>query len=94
MSTGASDSHESASSGPARCSYTYGVGSVVDLPNLSVMVMGLDDWNHSTTGRRSTEERLLTPSSTHLGRQVARSRSPATCRETDTGLANPFERAA
>ena len=29
---------------PSQLLYNYGVGSVVELPNLSVMVMGLDDW--------------------------------------------------
>lgn len=29
---------------PSQMMYTYGVGSIVDLPNLSVIVMGLDDW--------------------------------------------------
>ena len=29
---------------PSQLLYTFGVGSVVDLPSISVMVMGLDDW--------------------------------------------------
>ncbi len=29
---------------PSQLLYTYGVGSIVELPNLSVMVMGLEDW--------------------------------------------------
>ena len=35
---------------PSQTLTTYGVGSLVDLPNLSVLVMGLDDWpiSHST----------------------------------------------
>jgi hypothetical protein len=29
---------------PSQLLYTYGVGSIVDLPHLSVIVNGLDDW--------------------------------------------------
>ena len=29
---------------PTQLIYTYGVGSTVDLPQFSAMVMGLDDW--------------------------------------------------
>ena len=29
---------------PSQLLYTFGVGAIVELPNLSVMVMGLDDW--------------------------------------------------
>ena len=30
---------------PSQILFSSGVGSVVDLPNLSTMVMGLDDWD-------------------------------------------------
>lgn len=33
---------------PSQLMYTYGVGSIVDLPSLSVIVMGLDDWPRQT----------------------------------------------
>src|SRR5436309_15891159 len=42
---------------PSQLMYTYGVGSIVDLPNLSVIVMGLDDWPTNTTVL--SESRLL-----------------------------------
>ena len=29
---------------PTQLIYSYGVGSTVDLPQFSAMVMGLDDW--------------------------------------------------
>jgi hypothetical protein len=29
---------------PSQMMYTYGIGSIVDLPNISVLVMGLDEW--------------------------------------------------
>ena len=36
---------------PSQLLYTFGVGATVELPNLSVMVMGLDDWPVEHTGR-------------------------------------------
>lgn len=43
---------------PSQLLLTFGVGSIVDLPNMSVMVMGLDDWpiRYAT---EVGEERLL-----------------------------------
>jgi len=38
--------------------YTFGVGAMVDLPNFSVIVAGLDDWKMDYAGE-VTEERLL-----------------------------------
>ena len=29
---------------PSQVVFTYGVGALVDLPHLSALVMGLDDW--------------------------------------------------
>jgi len=42
---------------PSQLMYTYGVGAIVDLPNLSVIVMGLDDWPSNTPPL--SEARLL-----------------------------------
>ena len=40
--------------------YTYGVGSIVDLPDFSVLVMGLDDWPANNDAMRPiVEDRLL-----------------------------------
>ncbi len=33
---------------PSQLMYTYGIGAIVDLPSLSVIVMGLDDWPQDT----------------------------------------------
>ena len=30
---------------PSQLIFTFGVGSLVDLPNMSALVMGLDDWD-------------------------------------------------
>lgn len=51
--------------------YTFGVGSLINLPQLSVLVMGLDDWDTAVC-REITEERLLAAARRRLGGQVAR----------------------
>ena len=51
--------------------YTFGVGSLINLPQLSVLVMGLDDWDTAAC-REITEERLLAAARRRLGGQVAR----------------------
>ena len=47
----------------------------VDLPHLSVIVMGLDDWN-TGYAEAVTEDRLLAAVRHHLGSQVAALRTP------------------
>lgn len=56
---------------PSQALTTFGVGSLIDLPNLSVMVMGLEDWPvaHSV---EIGEERLLASVRNVLGPQVTR----------------------
>lgn len=54
---------------PSQMLYTYGVGATIDLPNLSVMIMGLDDWNKELCVPIN-EERLLTTVRRVLGTQV------------------------
>ncbi|WP_370011869.1 DUF1998 domain-containing protein [Nocardiopsis sp. LDBS0036] len=67
--------------------HTFGIGAVVDLPNLSVIVRGLQEWNpaHSTVLR---ENRLLELVQKKLGKQVTELRTPP---YTPPNLANPFE---
>lgn len=43
---------------PSQLIFTFGIGSIVELPYLSVMVMGLDDWHAATVGK-ILEPRLL-----------------------------------
>lgn len=46
---------------PSQLLYTYGIGSIVDLPDFSVIVMGLDDWSRTDDLTNDiVEERLLT----------------------------------
>lgn len=50
---------------------SLGVGSLVDLPNMSVIVMGIDDWDISRTLPIS-EDWLLAAVRSELGFQVER----------------------
>ena len=59
---------------PSQVLTTYGVGSIIDLPHLSVMVMGLDDWPLKETAEIG-EERLLATIREVLGKQVRSMRS-------------------
>lgn len=60
---------------PSQLLYTFGIGSIVDLPNISAMVMGLDDWT-VVDGEEIGEERLLTAVRGTLGDQVRALRPP------------------
>jgi plasmid stabilization system protein ParE/AraC-like DNA-binding protein len=51
--------------------YTGGVGALIDLPNMSVIVRGLDSWDHTKSEFDDlTEPRLLRNVRAMLGRQV------------------------
>ena len=77
---------------PSQMLTTYGVGSLVDLPNMSVIAMGLDDWqiSHST---EITEERLLRSAQAMFGPQVAQFRTPPRGPELRGSKTNPFDEA-
>ena len=60
---------------PSQLLHTYGVGSVIDLPHLSVMVMGLEDWDRNRA-RILQEDRLLARVRETLGSQVLDLRAP------------------
>jgi hypothetical protein len=54
---------------PSQLIYTFGVGALLDLPNTSALIMGLDDWDtHHCT--EISEERLLGAIQARLGQQV------------------------
>ena len=56
---------------PSQVIFSYGVGALVDLPHLSVLVMGLDDWTvDGGISRVIGEERLLRAVRAQLGSQV------------------------
>lgn len=77
---------------PSQILFTYGVGSIIDLPYISTMVMGLDDWENpypTIVG----EERLLQAVQSLLGHQVARLLAPPEAPEP-AGPPNPYDESA
>lgn len=60
---------------PSQLVYTFGVGSVVDLPNFSVVVGGLDNWEREGTVALH-EERLVAAARLLLGQQLRELRTP------------------
>lgn len=54
---------------PSQLIYTFGVGALLDLPNISVLVLGLDDWDTRNCDE-IIEERLLTAIKKRLGSQM------------------------
>jgi len=75
MSTPERPVHRVGALRPNQLLHTYGVGSVADLPNLSVIMMGLDFWNlpHASV---VVEDRLLAAVRARLGHQVEALRRP------------------
>jgi len=75
---------------PSQLLLTYGVGSIIDLPHISTLVMGLDDWD-TTHALEINEERLLHAVQTALGPQVKQLLSPPISEERPH---TPFDSAA
>ncbi len=75
---------------PSQIMYSFGIGAVVDLPNMSVIVMGLDDWD-TQYATPIGEERLLAKvrSQPHL-QQVSHLRQAPLKPNTETFI-NPFD---
>lgn len=74
---------------PSQLLFSFGVGANVDLPNISAMVMGLDDWD-TTHASEIWEERLLSAVREQLGDQVERLYSPPQASD-EGGLTSPFD---
>lgn len=66
---------------PNQLLHTYGIGAVADLPNLSVIMMGLDYWDLQHA-HPVEEERLLAAVRARLGHQVDALRQPPRQPET------------
>ncbi|GCE45278.1 uncharacterized protein DUF1998 [Thermosporothrix hazakensis] len=60
---------------PSQLIYTYGVGSIIDLPHISTMILGLDHWDTHDV-QELHEERLLASVQKVLGRQVKQLLTP------------------
>lgn len=77
---------------PSQTLTTFGIGSLVDLPNLSVIVMGLDDWPNAYASEIG-EERLLRSAQSILGPQVTRFLTPPRGPESQGSQTNWFDEA-
>jgi hypothetical protein len=76
---------------PSQVMTTFGVGSVIDLPYLSILVMGLDDWQ-TPYAAEVADERLLRSVQESLGQQVKKLYTPP--RQPESTRGNPFEEGA
>ena len=78
---------------PSQVLFTYGVGAIIDLPHISTLVMGLDDWEviHSV---EIGEVRLLQAVQTILGPQVKRLLTPPAMQELPDGPFSPLDESA
>lgn len=78
---------------PSQMLFTYGIGSVIDLPNISAMVMGLDDWDPAHM-QEIGEERLLAAVRDQVGAQVERLVSPPMPSDGPSFGSGPFDSSA
>lgn len=70
---------------PSQVVQSFGIGSLIDLPHLSVMVLGIDDW--MVDGRSEvSEDRLLAAVQAELGSQVVRLVHPPVEAATSSGM--------
>lgn len=76
---------------PSQALTTFGIGAIIDLPHLSVMVMGLEDWPLKDT-MEIGEQRLLASVKEVLGPQVKALRSAPVV--PDTYQVNQFDASA
>jgi hypothetical protein len=68
---------------PSQLIYTFGVGALLDLPNTSAIILGLDDWD-TRYCTEITEERLLGAIQARLGPQVKKLNLPPMSFEDDS----------
>ena len=73
---------------PSQLLWTYGPGAMIDLPNFSVMTMGLDDWKPDNC-HPITEQRLLEQVRKACGPQVDRLLQPPVCETEKDNPHNP-----
>ena len=71
---------------PNQLLFTGGVVAIVELPNLSVMVMGLDDWPVEQGVSEISEPRLLKAVQYGLGPQVAKLLTPPVAEGTQRAI--------
>jgi hypothetical protein len=56
---------------PSQLIFTFGVGSLVDLPKMSALIMGLDDWD-TRYCKEIDEDRLIAAVQNRLGTQLSK----------------------
>jgi hypothetical protein len=56
---------------PSQLIFTFGIGSLVDLPNMSALVMGLDDWD-TRYCKEVEEDRLVAAIQKRMGAQMGK----------------------
>ncbi len=74
---------------PSQILFPFGVGALLDLPNFSALVMGLNDWDTAYC-KEIGEERLLAEVKRRLGPQVNKLYLPPMNLEEDSLSDNPF----
>jgi uncharacterized protein DUF1998 len=74
---------------PTQMLYNFGVGGVVDLPLISALILGIDDWD-TTHMRKLPDERLLAAVRRILGPQVG-FMAEAPLRRDTAGPINPYD---
>lgn len=74
---------------PSQLLFTTGIGSVIDLPHLSAMVMGIDEWRRQHM-KEVYEPRLLQAVNALLGPSVRKLMLPPVPPDTDEAATNPF----
>ena len=67
---------------PSQLIYTFGVGSLVDLPHMSVVILGLDDWEPNFC-TEIVEERLLAMLKNVAGKQLTKLLQPPIRRDDE-----------
>ena len=73
---------------PSQILYSYGIGSLLDLPALSVMVMGMDEWDMKKC-IPIAEERLLQAVRKEVGYGVQRLVMPPVSPDQDSPIGVP-----
>jgi hypothetical protein len=61
---------------PSQAIHTFGIGALVDLPSISAILLGLDEWQAPGPREEVVEERVLALVRSYLGPQVERLAKP------------------
>lgn len=78
---------------PSQLLYSFGIGAMVDLPNLSVMIMGIEDWDTSQMVA-IVDDRLLAAVRKEVGDQLERLCFPPIPEQSSLSWGNPFDESA